>query len=35
MTHESDRNEDAPWGIFGGKPGHGSKVELKNIATGK
>ena len=21
MTHESDRNEDAPWGIFGGKPG--------------
>ena len=27
MTHESDRNEDAPWGIFGGKPGHVSKVE--------
>ena len=21
MTHESDRNEDAPWGIFGGMPG--------------
>ena len=21
MTHESDRNEDAPWGIFGGKDG--------------
>ena len=21
MTHESDRNEDAPWGIFGGKHG--------------
>ena len=35
MTHESDRNEDAPWGIFGGKPGHGSKVELKNTLTGE
>ena len=35
MTHESDRNEDAPWGIFGGKPGHCSKVELKNEAAGK
>ena len=35
MTHESDRNEDAPWGIFGGKPGHCSKVELKNTQTGK
>ena len=30
MTHESDRHEDAPWGIFGGKPGHGGKVELSN-----
>jgi N-methylhydantoinase B len=35
MTHESDRNEDAPWGIFGGKPGHVSKVELRNTRTGK
>lgn len=35
MTHESDRNEDAPWGIFGGKPGSGSKVEVRNIHTGK
>jgi len=35
MTHESDRNEDAPWGIFGGKPGYGSKVELRNDTTGK
>ena len=29
MTHESDRNEDAPWGIFGGKPAPCSKVELQ------
>jgi N-methylhydantoinase B len=35
MTHESDRNEDAPWGIFGGKPGHGSKVELRSGTTGE
>jgi N-methylhydantoinase B len=34
MTHESDRNEDAPWGIFGGKPGAVSKVEVRNIRTG-
>jgi N-methylhydantoinase B len=34
MTHESDRNEDAPcWMIFGGKSGHGSKVELRNTVT--
>jgi N-methylhydantoinase B len=34
MTHESDRNEDAPWGmIFGGKSGHGSKVDLRNTVT--
>jgi N-methylhydantoinase B len=33
MTHESDRNEDAPWGIFGGKSGHGSKLELRNTVT--
>jgi len=35
MTHESDRNEDAPWGVFGGKPGAVSKVELRNDRTGK
>jgi N-methylhydantoinase B len=35
MTHESDRNEDAPWGIFGGKDGACSKVEIRNIHTGK
>lgn len=35
MTHESDRNEDAPWGIFGGKPGATSKVEVRNIHTGQ
>lgn len=35
MTHESDRNEDAPWGIFGGKPGSGSRVEVRNIHSGK
>jgi N-methylhydantoinase A len=33
MTHESDRKEDAPWGIFGGKSGHGSKLELRNTVT--
>ncbi|MGD9913908.1 MAG: hydantoinase B/oxoprolinase family protein [Rhizobiaceae bacterium] len=35
MTHESDRNEDTPWGIFGGKEGACSKVEIRNIHTGK
>jgi N-methylhydantoinase B len=35
MTHESDRNEDVPWGIFGGQPGHCSKVELKKTSTGE
>jgi len=34
MTHESDRNEDAPWGVFGGKEGGCSKVEVTNIHTG-
>ena len=34
MTHESDRNDDAPWGIFGGKAGSGSKIEVHNIHTG-
>ena len=35
MTHESDRNEDAPWGMFGGKDGACSKVEMRNTTTGK
>ena len=34
MTHKSDRNEDPPWGIFGGKPGAVSKVEVSNSRTG-
>jgi len=34
MTHESDRNDDAPWGVFGGKAGSGSKVEVHNIHNG-
>jgi N-methylhydantoinase B len=35
MTHEADRHEDAPWGIFGGKAGHVGKVELRNDRAGK
>ena len=35
MTHESDRHDDVPWGIFGGKPGAGGKVEIRNIHTGR
>ncbi len=35
MTHEADRHEDAPWGVFGGKPGHGGKLEVRNVNTGK
>lgn len=35
MTHESDRHDDVPWGIFGGKPGAGGRVVLSNIHTGK
>ena len=35
ITHESDRNEDVPWGIFGGKPGAPGKIEVRNIYTGK
>ncbi len=32
MTHESDRHLDAPWGVFGGKPGTGGKMKIYNIA---
>jgi len=31
MTHESDRHKDAPWGVFGGKPGAVGKMEVYNI----
>ena len=30
ITHESDRHDDAPWGVFGGKPGAGGKYEIYN-----
>ncbi|MFK7893364.1 MAG: hydantoinase B/oxoprolinase family protein [Granulosicoccus sp.] len=33
MTHESDRHLDAPWGIFGGKPGSGGKMEIYNVSN--
>ena len=32
VTHESDRHLDAPWGIFGGKPGSVGKFETHNRA---
>ena len=32
MTHESDRNDDVPWGIFGGKPGHGQQGRAEQHA---
>ena len=31
MTHESDRHLDAPWGVFGGKPGSVGKMEIYNV----
>ncbi len=34
MTHESDRHDDVPWGIFGGKPGAGGRVVVSNIHSG-
>jgi N-methylhydantoinase B len=30
MTHESDRNEDVPWGIFGGGEGVTAAVRMHN-----
>jgi N-methylhydantoinase B len=30
MTHESDRNEDVPWGIFGGHEGATAAVRIHN-----
>lgn len=35
MTHEADRHDDAPWGIFGGRPGAGGMVEIRNIHSGE
>jgi N-methylhydantoinase B len=35
MTHEADRHEDRPWGVFGGKQGHCGKVELQSGTTGE
>lgn len=35
MTHEADRHDDIPWGVFGGKPGAGGRVVLSNEKTGK
>lgn len=31
MTHESDRHEDTPWGIFGGLPGTVGRLTVHNI----
>ena len=30
ITHEADRHDDRPWGIFGGQEGHGGRVEIYN-----
>ena len=35
MTHESDRNEDVPWGIFGGHEGATAAVRIHNAASGE
>lgn len=34
MTHESDRNEDVPWGIFGGHEGATAIVRIHNSESG-
>lgn len=34
MTHESDRNEDTPWGIFGGGEGVTAAVRMHNHTKG-
>ncbi|MBN7809216.1 MULTISPECIES: hydantoinase B/oxoprolinase family protein [Agrobacterium] len=31
ITHEADRHEDTPWGIFGGHEGHVGRVEIYNV----
>ncbi len=30
ITHEADRHDDPPWGVFGGHEGHGGRVEIHN-----
>jgi len=35
MTHESDRHDDAPWGVFGGKPGAGGRLVVHNVHSGE
>ena len=35
ITHENDRHEDVPWGIFDGQPGATGRVELFNIENPK
>jgi len=32
ITHEADRHDDPPWGVFGGREGHGGRVEIHNAA---
>jgi len=32
VTHESDRHQDKPWGVFGGQEGHGGRLEIYNVA---
>ena len=32
ITHEADRHEDAPWGVFGGWDGAGGRLEIYNDA---
>lgn len=32
-THEADRHEDTPWGVFGGLPGAGGRVVLYSADT--
>lgn len=33
VTHEADRHEDAPWGVFGGGEGAVGKLEIHNAAA--
>jgi len=31
ITHEADRHDDRPWGLFGGEDGAGGRVEVYNL----
>lgn len=33
ITHESERHDDCPWGIFGGTPGAVGKCDIYNAAS--